>query len=173
MHSEVSASGRKQTLPNDRNRPGADIEFPITGQVLPTIESSTMIKLALLSLLLTTSTAANAQYANVEGQFRSQATSLDLIALDSESGVIAATTTVVQGSCSGSVAGVGKVVKNVLTFSPYTKVEKDDACVITVTFDKQKKTAKVEGASCSMHSGAACGWEGDIVRRVKEGQSRK
>jgi hypothetical protein len=141
--------------------------------VLPTIESLTMIKRALLIFLLLASAAANAQYANVEGHFRSQATSLDLIALDSESGVIAATTTVVQGSCSGSVAGVGKVVKNVLTFSPYTKVDKDDVCVITVTFDKQKNTAKVEGASCSMHSGAACGWEGDIVHRVKEGQSRK
>jgi hypothetical protein len=132
-----------------------------------------MTKCALLSFLLLSSTAANAQYANVEGQFRSQVTSLDLIALDSESGVIAATTTVVVGSCSGSVAGVGKVVKNVLTFSPYTKVDKDDSCVITVTFDRQKNTAKVQGAACSMHSGAACGWEGDIVRRVRERQSRK
>jgi len=132
-----------------------------------------MIRHFLLISLLLASTAASAQYANVEGRFRSQATSLDLIALDSESGVIAASTTVVQGSCSGSVAGVGKVVKNVLTFSPYTKVDKDDACVITVTFDKKKDTAKVEGESCSMHSGAACGWEGDTVRRVNERQSRR
>lgn len=132
-----------------------------------------MTKPALLSLLLLASSAANAQFANVEGQFRSQATSLDLIALDSESGVIAATTTVVQGHCSGSVAGVGTMTKNVLKFSPYTKLDKDDVCVITVTFDKKKNTAKVEGTSCSMYSGAACGWEGDIVRRVKEGQSRK
>jgi hypothetical protein len=139
---------------------------------MPIIKSITMIKRALLSFLLLASATANAQYANVEGLFRSQATSLDLIALDSESGVIAATTTVVQGSCSGSVAGVGKVVKNVLTFSPYTKVDKDDACVITVTFDKNKNTATAQGSSCSMHSGAACGWEGDTVRRVKENQSR-
>lgn len=132
-----------------------------------------MFKHLLISAPLLAGAAANAQYANVEGQFRSQTTSLDLIALNVESGVIAATTTVVQGSCSGSVAGVGKVVKNVLTFSPYTKVDKEDACVITVTFDKQKNTAKVEGAACSMHSGAACGWEGDTVRRVKEGQYRK
>lgn len=144
-----------------------------TGQVLPTIESSTMIKRALLIFLLLANAAANAQYADIEGQFRSQATSLDLIVLNSESGAIEATTTVGQGSCSGSVAGVGKVVKNVLTFSPYRKTDKDGACVITVTFDQQKNTAKVEGASCSMHSGAACGWEGDIVRRVKEGQARK
>lgn len=132
-----------------------------------------MIRPFLLSSLLLTSTAASAQYANVEGRFRSQATSLDLIALDSESGIIAASTTVVQGSCSGSVAGVGKVINNVLTFSPYTKVDKDDACVISVTFDKKKRTAKVEGASCSMHSGAACGWEGDTVSRVNERQPRR
>jgi len=131
-----------------------------------------MIKRALLCFILLGSATANAQYANVEGRFRSQGTSLDLIALDSESGVIAATTTVVQGSCSGSVAGVGKVDKNVLTFSPYTKVDKDDACVVTVTFDKNKNTAKVHSSSCSVHSGAACGWEGDTVRRVKESQSR-
>lgn len=127
-----------------------------------------MITRALLSFLLLASTNASAQYANVEGRFRSQITSLDLIALDSESGVIAASTAIVQGSCSGSVAGVGKVVKNVLTFSPYTKDDKDDACVITVTFDKKKNTAKIEGKSCSMHSGAACGWEGDSVRRVND-----
>ena len=131
-----------------------------------------MIKRALLSFLLLASATANAQFANVEGRFRSQATSLDLIALDSESGVLAATTTVVQGSCSGSVAGVGKVVENVLTFSPYTTLDKDDACVITVTFDKNKNIARVQGSSCSMHSGAACGWEGDTVRRVKESPSR-
>lgn len=132
-----------------------------------------MIKCSLSGLLLFTCAAANAQYANVDGRFRSQATSLDLIALDSESGVIAASTTVVQGSCSGTVAGVGKVVKNVLTFSPYSKVDKDDACVITVTFDNKKNTAKVEGSSCAMHSGAACGWEGDTVRRVNERQLRR
>jgi hypothetical protein len=133
-----------------------------------------MIKHFLSGLVLfACATAAHAQYANVDGQFRSQSTSLDLIAFDSKSGVIAASTTVTQGSCSGSVAGIGKVVKNVLTFSPYTKVDKDDACVITVTFDKKMNTAKVHGAGCMSHSGAACGWEGDTVRRVKESQSRR
>lgn len=132
-----------------------------------------MIRNTFLSFLLLASATANAQYANVDGQFRSQMTSLDLIALDSKTGVIAASTTVVQWSCSGSVAGIGKVVKNVLTFSPYNKVDNDDACVITVTFDKNKKTAKVEGASCEMHSGAACGWEGDTVRRANENQPRR
>lgn len=62
------------------------------------------------------------------------------------------------------------VVKNVLTFSPYTKIDSEDVCVITVTFDAKKNTAKVEGSSCMRHSGAACGWEGDILRRVNEKQ---
>jgi hypothetical protein len=133
-----------------------------------------MIKHSLLGCVLFTCAAANAQYANVEGQFRSPSTTLDLIALDSESGVIAATTTVVQGSCSGSVAGIGKVVKNVLTFSPYVKVDKDDACVMTVTFDKDKNTAKIKGSSCTAYSGAACGWEGaGSLHRVKESQLRR
>lgn len=132
-----------------------------------------MIRHSFLSFLLLASATANAQYANVDGQFRSPMTSLDLIALDSKAGVIAASTTVVQGSCSGSVAGIGKVVKNVLTFSPYNKVDNDDACVITVIFDKNKKAAKVIGASCEMHSGPACGWEGDTVRRAPENQTRR
>jgi hypothetical protein len=131
-----------------------------------------MIKRLLSGCLLFTCGAAHAQYANVEGQFRSPSTTLDLIALDSKSGVIAATTTVVQGSCSGSVAGIGKVVKNVLTFSPYVKADKDDACVITVTFDKDKNRAKIEEDSCTAYSGAACGWEGDTLHRVKETRAR-
>lgn len=125
-----------------------------------------MVKRIFSCLFLSASVTANAQYANVDGQFRSPSTSLDLIALDSQAGVIAASTTVAQGSCSGSVSGVGKIVKDVLTFSPYTKIDNDDASIITVTFDKKKNTAKVEGASCMMHSGAACGWEGDTVRRI-------
>lgn len=132
-----------------------------------------MLKHIISCLLLLATDAANAQYANVDGRFRSPSTSLDLIVLDSQTGVIAASTTVVQGSCSGSVSGVGKIVKDVLTFSSYTKIDNDDACVITVTFDKKKNTAKVEGASCMMHSGTACGWEGDTVRRVNEKQSHR
>jgi hypothetical protein len=132
-----------------------------------------MIKHLIIGMLLFTSAAAHAQYANVEGQFRSPSISLDLIALDSEAGVIAASTTVVQGSCAGSVAGIGKVVKNVLTFSPYVKAEKDDACVMTVTFDKNKDTATIKGTACMAYSGAACGWEGGTVRRAKVVQPRR
>ena len=126
-----------------------------------------MKQLIAICVLGLSSCVAFAQYAKVDGQFRSKNTSLDLIALDSESGVIAASTTVTQGSCSGSVAGVGKVVKNVLQFSPYTKGDRSDTCVIKVTFEKGWNAAKIEADGCMRHSGASCGWEGDVVRRAK------
>lgn len=111
--------------------------------------------------------SANAQYANVEGKFRSSSTSLDLIALDTEAGVIAASTTVVMGACSGTVAGVGKISGRELTFSPYVTFEKSDACVIKVAFDKKFNAAKISAVGCTAYSGAACGWEGDTIKRVK------
>ena len=112
------------------------------------------------------SNCALAEYANVEGRFKSSMTDLNLIALDSESGVIAASTTVGVGPCSGSIAGIGKIKGNTLVFSPYTK-DAGDACVVTVTFDKKRNIAKIVGDSCYMHSGASCGWEGDRIKRVK------
>ncbi len=112
-------------------------------------------------------TSASAQYANIDGKFRSPSTTLDLIPLDSESGVIAASTTVVMGACSGTIAGVGKMSGSELKFSPYVKVDKNDACVVRVVFDKKFNAAKISAESCTAHSGASCGWEGDTIKRVK------
>jgi hypothetical protein len=117
--------------------------------------------------LICSANIANAQYANIEGKFESKVTSLDLIALDTESGVIAASTTVVQGPCSGTIAGIGKMSGNVLNFSPYVKVTETDSCSISVTFDKKRDAALIKGKGCSAYSGAACGWEGDTVKRIK------
>lgn len=111
--------------------------------------------------------SASAQYAKIDGKFRSQATTLDLIPLDAESGVIAASTTVVMGACSGTVAGVGKMSGSELRFSPYVKVDKSDACVVKVVFDKKFNTAKISAENCTAHSGASCGWDGDTIKRVK------
>ena len=58
-------------------------------------------------------------------------------------------------------------------FSPYTKIDQEDASVISVTFDQNKHTAKVAGAACAMHSGAACGGEADTVRCVNQGPARR
>jgi hypothetical protein len=125
------------------------------------------IRKILFCCLLFSSNYALAQYANIEGRFKSATTELNLIALDSESGVIAESTSIVVGSCSGSVAGIGKMKGNALIFSPYTKVAADDACVVTVTFDKKRNTAKIVGESCSSYSGSSCGWEGETIKRAK------
>ncbi len=110
---------------------------------------------------------ASAQYADIDGKFQSSVTTLELIPLDPEAGVIAASTTVVLGSCSGTVSGIGKMAGNELKFTPYAKQDAKDACTVKVTFDKQRKTARVVGENCSAYSGASCGWEGDTIKRVK------
>jgi len=122
------------------------------------------------ALLLTCTVAAHAQYANIDGQFRSSSTSLDLIALDTEKGVVAASSSVTQGSCSGTVAGVGTMKGDTLAIRPYRKTEPDDACVIRITFAPNRNSASIKGEGCSSHAGAACGWEGDTVRRVRDRQ---
>jgi hypothetical protein len=111
--------------------------------------------------------SAQAQYAQVAGTFKSASTTVDLIALDPELGVIAAQATVAIGACSGSVAGVGKISGNRLTFSPYVKVESIDSCVITVVFDKSNNSAQVSEHGCSNYHGSSCGWEGSMVKRAK------
>ena len=90
-----------------------------------------------------------------------------MIVLDSQKGDIAATTTVVQGACSGTVAGLGKVAGRKMTFTPFTKEENGEACTITVEFDKPFKHGKIKGESCLVYSGAACGWEGGTVTKGK------
>jgi len=111
--------------------------------------------------------SVQAQYANIDGKFRSHSTTLNLIPLDKHSGVIAATTTVVQGACSGTVAGVGRISGDELKFSPYVKTDKNGACIVTVLFDEKRNAAKVTADGCMAQSGASCGWEGDTLKRVK------
>lgn len=118
--------------------------------------------------LLAVSPYALAQYTNVEGSYSAPiGVSLQVIVLDSQKGDVAATTTVVQGACSGTVAGLGKVAGRKMTFTPFTKEENGDACVITVEFDKSFKRARIKGDSCMVYSGAACGWEGATITKAK------
>lgn len=120
-----------------------------------------------LAALALFSGGSSAQYANIDGTFQSRVTTLELIPLDPVSGVIAASTTVVLGACSGTVSGIGKMAGDELRFTPYVKLDGKDACAVKVVFDKQRKTAKIVGESCSAYSGASCGWEGDTIKRVK------
>ncbi len=125
------------------------------------------LRFTLWAALFVCSASANAQYANIDGTFRSTSTTLRLIPLDSEKGVIAAETVVTQGGCSGSIAGVGKMSGNVLKFSPYVKVDQADVCEVTVLFDKKRNSATISAEGCMAHSGAACGWEGGTMKRSK------
>jgi len=122
--------------------------------------------LVLIAICLA-ATSASAQYTKVEGEFRSATTTLSLIPLDSEAGVIAASTNVTLGACSGTVVGVGKMSGSELKFSPYVKADKSDACVVKVVFDKKFNSASISAANCVAHSGASCGWEGENIKRVK------
>ena len=119
------------------------------------------------SLLALFCGGASAQYADIDGKFQSNATTLEIIPLDPEVGVIAASTTVVLGTCSGTVSGIGMMTGNELKFTPYAKLDAKDVCAVKVVFDKQRKTARIIGENCSAYSGASCGWEGDTIKRVR------
>jgi hypothetical protein len=107
-----------------------------------------------------------AQYAMVPGNFSSSDTKLQIIGLDTENGDVAAAASVVQGACSGTIAGLGKVVNQKLTFTPYVKVAGGEACNITVDFDEDFKVGKItENPSCQKYHGSACGWDGQRVMR--------
>lgn len=124
-------------------------------------------KICFLLALAASCTSAIAQYANIDGKFLSPSTTLDLIALDSETGVIAAATTVVMGACSGTVTGIGKMSGKELKFSPYVKLDKKDACVVKVVFDQKSSSATISAESCAAYSGASCGWDGETIKRAK------
>jgi hypothetical protein len=126
-----------------------------------------MTRTLLSCLLIAAAGAAQAQFANIDGRFKSASTTVHLIALDPERGVIAAATSVVQGACSGSIAGIGKMSGDELKFSPYVKTDGKDACVVSLTFAKGRNAATIKTEGCAAYSGAACGWEGDTLKRSK------
>lgn len=128
----------------------------------------TISKLVWIILILGCVQTAQAQYADIEGTFKSDTTSLELINLDSESGVIAASAFVgLPGGCSGTVAGIGKMVGNVLEFKPYKKEEGSEDCTITVKFNKKHNKATIEEGNCGPYHGMGCGWEGQTIWRKK------
>lgn len=73
---------------------------------------------SILGAVLLSPVGAMAQYAMVPGNFSSSDTKLQVIGLDTENGDVAAAASVVQGACSGTIAGLGKVVNQKLTFTP-------------------------------------------------------
>lgn len=90
--------------------------------------------------------------------------SLRTIVLDAEKGVVAASVSVWSNSCSGEVTGIGRINKNVLSIQPYTK-DSNDNCVITVTFDKTGKKAKMNDRDCMGYHGASCSFDGALSKK--------
>lgn len=107
-----------------------------------------------------------AQYAQLGNNYKSKNTSLTIILLDDEKGDVAASTTVVQGSCSGSITGLGQVKGKKLTFTPYMKADSKKTCVVSVEFNNSFASGEIVASDgCHYYSGASCGWEGDVVKK--------
>lgn len=113
-----------------------------------------------------TMSSSHAQFMRVEGAFASKSVELKTLILDPEKGVVAASTTVTEGACSGSIAGIGKMNGKTLLIEPYVKAEGGEQCVLQVSFDPKWSRAKVtEGKGCVPYHGAACSWEGQELKR--------
>jgi hypothetical protein len=130
------------------------------------VPNRTAARLALVLLALPLSSLA--QYANVEGVLSSKTVTLRLVALDPEKGVMAASTTVAVGLCTGSIAGIGTIRGEQLSFTPYLKVDSHDQCVVTVSFTDKRKSARITATGCMAYSGVACGWAESLVVRTPQ-----
>jgi hypothetical protein len=119
-----------------------------------------------LSLLIFST--ASAQFVRVEGEYLSSTVSARILLLDPHKGVVAASSEIAVGACSGSVAGIGQINGHVLTYSPYVKKSGGENCIMTLTFDSAWKQVKIAGENCSFYSGASCGWESQVAKKRKE-----
>ena len=115
---------------------------------------------------MTAASSAHAQYMLAEGNFESETTELRTILLDKHKGIVAASAVVAQGSCSGTIAGIGTIKDRMLVIKPYVKVEGGEQCVLQAKFDaKWERVQLFEGKGCSAYHGAACALEGQTVKR--------
>ncbi|WCM94104.1 hypothetical protein M5C99_05070 [Acidovorax sp. NCPPB 2350] len=123
-----------------------------------------MKKIILAVLILVSYCSSFAQFAAVEGVYCSSTSSLQVVLLDGENGVAAASTTVSQPPCSGSVAGIGRIKSRKLEFKPYGKAAGSDLCVITAEWDDKWRGARVtDNGACNAYHGSSCSWSGQYV----------
>ena len=115
-----------------------------------------------------TSTSANAQVMRAEGDFASRNVFLRTLVLDSEKGVVAVSSAVTLGACSGEITGIGEMKAKSLRIKPYEKLEDGEDCVLQIDFSNDWQSAKLSGKNCSAYHGASCGWEGQEVKRKKK-----
>jgi hypothetical protein len=119
-----------------------------------------------MALLVGTSSTL-AQQIGAEEKYRSKLTTLEVTPLDAKKGMLAARTAVGFPGCSGFIEGTGKLSGNVLNFSPKKESRDQETCQVTVVFNKKHSVATIRASGCTAYSGAACGWEGDAMKRVK------
>lgn len=128
----------------------------------------TLYAAALLSVAIC-SQSALCQSMQAEGNFASQGLELKTIVLDLDEGMMAATTSVTSGACSGTISGLGKIKGKLLILKPYAPSPGTEACTLHVEFDDKWKSVKIteEGRGCAAYHGAACAWEGQKAIRKK------
>lgn len=126
--------------------------------------ASALVAAALLAIA---APLAHAQATQAEGRYESKTTDLHVLTLDSEKGVVAASSSIGTEGCAGGVAGLGKVTGHTLVFTPYTKFDATDSCKITVQFDAKFRGAKITEDGCMTYHGAACAWEGQTLVKKK------
>jgi hypothetical protein len=117
--------------------------------------------------MLTWPSIAAAQYVRAEGVFASKGLTANVVVLDSERGVAAASIAVVRGQCSGSVAGLGQFNGRELVVQPYGQTNDDGACKVMIAYDLGWNTITVRELHCTSYRGAACGWEGQRATRQR------
>jgi len=135
--------------------------------------------LGFLSGLCTLAAGASAQqYTYIGGLYESEAVSLRIIVLDSETGDVAWDSSVRSPGgpgCAGGASGLGKIVGGTLELRPYKRAPDAGACVITVTLGPKgpannpgPRSVALSEKDCLYYHGAACGWEGVVPRKPEE-----
>lgn len=109
--------------------------------------------------------SGEAQGLRVEGSYAAEGAKLLVVVLDRDSMAVAASSTVVNGACSGRIAGSGSIRNHTLRLIPHGNKDEPGSCVLEVKFSKDGKRATVTGQRCEEFHGAACGWEGQTLLR--------
>lgn len=119
-----------------------------------------------LALLLAAS-AAQAQYARAQANYRSEQLDVRVVLLDRETGVAAASATLTQGACSASLAGIGQLRRRTLELTPYVKQPDGESCRLVLSFDeKWSRVSAATHGNCAPYGGAACEWSGQSAART-------
>jgi hypothetical protein len=110
-------------------------------------------------------TAAIAQYVRASGEYRSSTMNVVVVVLDANAGVAAVETTVTQGACSGTLAGIGKFEGRKLLVRPYVQEAASASCELRAEFNSDWSEVRTHAKGCGAYSGAVCGWEGQRATR--------